>query len=196
MERLLLDYLVEKSHIVFWFFTFPLAGLILRRYVPVNMITRLLIIAAVMLIPLLFHYRYALSTFNEFLIYVMLALASARFINPDRWKYAVAYAVLLLLPLVVITAFASFTGSVKIERRWYVDGYKIECLNVQGFAGKPAMKYRLYKYAMVPVFVRNLGMGYGGEDATCLVPFSESNLVFNTCTSQVTPSVAAPSATE
>jgi hypothetical protein len=75
-----------------------------------------------------------------------------------------------------------FYGTISVQDEWKVKGYKIEYLKEQGFSGGPLMKYRLYKYADIPIFIRHVCTKVDtGKAKSCVVKFKYKNFSFDSC---------------
>lgn len=88
--------------------------------------------------------------------------------------------------LLAILGYAYFIdtmgGSQTTERKWKLDGYQIEYIKDQGFAGGPLMKYELSKFTAIPIFIKKMETVV--EDDTtknCDIRFDKSKMVFNKC---------------
>jgi len=75
-------------------------------------------------------------------------------------------------------------GSISVEREWEIKEYKVRYLRDQGFSGRPLMKYELYKYGSIPIFIKHVDTKVDDDTTSnCVVKFEYKNLTFNKCDS-------------
>ena len=82
-----------------------------------------------------------------------------------------------------ICAFISgFTGTTTVENVWELKGYKVEHVRDQGWAGGPLMKYELYKYGYLPLFIKHVDTKVDNDTTNnCIVKFEYKNFSFDKC---------------
>jgi hypothetical protein len=86
-----------------------------------------------------------------------------------------------------ISAFISgFTGTATVEKIWETNDYKILYLKDQGWAGGSLMKYELYKYGYIPLFIKHVDTKVDNDTTNnCIVKFEYKNFSFDKCNSKL-----------
>lgn len=178
-------YLIEKSHLIFWFFLFPVFGIILQRHFAKGTLKNILGVLALLFLPKLFGYRYIIPGFYELLFFTVLACISAVTTSLNVKKAVLTLGVLLVI-FSVVFGFLSFLGYVKIEREWQFGNYKIQKVMDQGFSGRALISYRLSKTAALPIFVEELEVIVDRDGLIdCEIYFSESRITFDICHNRI-----------
>ena len=73
-------------------------------------------------------------------------------------------------------------GTITIEQEWQVKGYRIQYVHDQGFSGGPLMTYQLDKYALLPIFIKNVDSKWDNDTThSCWVKFPDEHFNFNKC---------------
>ena len=93
----------------------------------------------------------------------------------------------MFVGLGAVLGFLSMVGFIRVEREWHINNYKVEYIMDQGFAGGPLMKYKLSKYSLIPIFIKELEISVDNDTLnSCNVIFHESNVTFNRCEEKIT----------
>ena len=89
----------------------------------------------------------------------------------------------LLLAILGYAFFIDTMGGSQVTlKKWKLDGYQIEYIKDQGFAGRPLMKYELSKLTTIPIFIKKIET-IAEDDSTkiCDIIFDRNKIVFNKC---------------
>jgi hypothetical protein len=152
----------------------------------------LLIIAFVLITPVFATYRYSIPYFLRLLVLTLFSAAFAIYIHAEEErKYQVRAAWIMSTVLFFLFGFFALLDTVagyqEVQKKWYVDDYKIEYIKDQGFAGGPLMKYQLNRYGIIPLFIKKVDVVIDRDSMNgCLVTFVESRVVFKKCNSTLT----------
>ena len=168
-------------------FLFPLIGLGLDFWLSKKTTLYILISFIVLLSPLLIGYNYVIE--NLWQLFALLALASAySFYSRKIEKRAtkVITPIVISTLLFVILGYTSFMGSLagtqRIEKEWFVDGYKVVYIRDQGFVGGALLKYELNKYGLGHILIKKLETTREGNSfQDCNIIFERSHIHFNKC---------------
>jgi hypothetical protein len=175
-------YLIEKGYIIFWFFSFPIFGLLVQRRFSKTTIKSVLIIVGLLFIPKLVGYQYVMPFLYELLFFIALVFFYALYSELASWMKALSISAVLFLGLGFVIGFLSMMGVIKVEREWEIENYKVEYIRDQGFSGGPLMSYKLSKIASIPIFIKELEVVIDRDTLnSCDIDFYESNLTFNKC---------------
>lgn len=186
-------WLLRHGNELFILFLAPVIGLILDIGLSRKNIRYVLCVSLFLLLPLLFGYQYTILFISQ-----LLALASAGCLfsfllarvakQSHKYVVAILLSVLLFAALGFIAFMDSLSGTVKVEKSWWVKGYRIDYIADQGFAGGPLMKHEISKYAFIPVLIKKVDVSIG-EDAKdrCVIRFEEVKIDFNKCSVTLSP---------
>jgi hypothetical protein len=177
------EYLVKHSFFVFIFFSIPLSGWYIHSRLSKKSIKYILYFTIVLLLPALAGYDYIIDTAYSILTYILLTcLYALLMINSD---YKRSGTILISSLLFCICGFVSFfsqiIGFIKVENRWNVNGYRIEYVADQGFAGGARMTYELSRYAWIPLFIKHVDTQLQDTANSCWVKFTNEGFNFNRC---------------
>ncbi|WP_212006475.1 hypothetical protein [Chitinophaga sp. HK235] len=179
-----MHYLVRHQGFIFLFFTFPLLGWLIHQCFSKKTISYILCISLVLLLPALTGYSYVVDNAYGYLFYILLTFAYALIHKVTEYKFLPTG--IISLSLFLLCVFISFmgvvAGTITVERKWKLKGYKIEYIRDQGFAGRPLMTYQLSKYAMIPIFLKHVDTKVDDDTThTCWIKFADAGFNFNKC---------------
>ncbi|SEW52279.1 hypothetical protein [Chitinophaga arvensicola] len=178
-------FIATHTTFIFFLFLIPLLGWVIHKQSSRKTIVIVLLTALVLLLPALTGYSYVVSSGYDWLLYIFFTYGYALVLQSDDHSFlatGVISAGLLLFGL--WGAFiGSFAGTTTVEKEWRVKGYKIAHLRDQGFAGGARVTYELSKYAMIPVFIKQVDLEVDKDTTnSCWVTFREEGFNFNWCT--------------
>ena len=140
----------------------PVLGLIFDILLPKKVVTVLLIISALLLAPIFFGYISGINYFFE--TAAVIFSASIYFFITRRIKQksskvalSISTVVILFIGVFGYAYMHLFSGQEYVRKVWD-DGerYRIEYIEEAGFSGKHLMSYRLEKYSIIPVYVKQM----------------------------------------
>lgn len=177
-------YVVEHPELILFFSTFPILGLLIKDNFSDKVILYILIAAAVLLLPALTGYSYIVSNGYAILIYISLACGYSFYLKNIIRKIINALTTTFFLFLICgfISFFGAMGGSITVIQKWKLNGYNIEYKQDQGFAGGALMTYRLSKYAIIPIFLKEVDSKVDNDTINrCQIKFDEEKLIFDKC---------------
>lgn len=173
---------------------FPLLGFQMEKHLTNRQAGYTAAIAAVLLIPVFTPYQYTIPYVFRILILVLAAAIFSFMLrdaetNRSKKRMTILNSVLLLIPLGFFYMLSSFAGYTEVDKTWKSNGYRVEYIIDQGFAGGPGIYYKLSKYTTIPLFVRKLEVNVIESDSTfadCKMDFLESRVQFDKCAGTIT----------
>ena len=134
-----------------------------------------------MTIPVLLGHSNVLPFINELLFFLTFSLSYALIIKSSNWKSTLIFSGGLFIVLIIVSFFAGMFGMIKTKGQWKFGTYKIELLEERGFSGGPLMRYRLSRYELENIFIKQLDI-YSERDSIpkCEIKFV-NNLLFDKC---------------
>ena len=180
-------YIVAHPWMFFMFFSVPVCGLMLSRFFSTKVLYYICCISTVLLFPILTDYSYVFDNAYAYLIYIILSCLYAFMVKGSTKVVPVTIVISSVLIIIIgcITTFYTALGSITIEREWNSKGYKIRYIKDQGFAGGASMKYELYKYTTVPIFIEQVDAKFDTDTTgSCTVKFELAKFDFNRCSGE------------
>jgi len=177
---------IQYSQFILLFSTVPLLAWIIRHSLSNKFVIHLLSIDIVFLFPILTGYTYVIDYMYILLFYIALSCSYSFVVRRSARVFSsvVLPSIVLFGILGFITFVLTMAGSISVEREWEIKEYKVRYLRDQGFSGRPLMKYELYKYGSIPIFIKHVDTKVDDDTTSnCVVKFEYKNLTFNKCDS-------------
>jgi hypothetical protein len=177
-------YIIQHPILILIFFTVPFFGWILYKSFDDKIIRIVLIISGIVLLPCIAGYSYVLYAVGPLSFYII--LSSAYYFLIKKFKNIrntiIKPTIILFVILGLVSFEGGFLGTITVQHTWKVKGYKIEYLKDQGFSGGPLMKYELYEYAAIPIFIKHVDTKADLDTTnSCIVKFEYKNFKFDPC---------------
>jgi hypothetical protein len=177
-------YIVENPTSILLFSTMPICGWLLYKTVNRQLIMCACLFSFIFFLPAFTDYTYIVDIINPLMLYICSAcLYSFIFYKFRKTIFTLIIpALLLLVMLSTAYFFAALPGSITVQQRWELKGYRVDYIQNQGLAGGPLMTFDLYEYAVIPVFIKRVDSKVD-EDTTnnCTVTFEYKHFHFNKC---------------
>ena len=190
------DLMVHHGNDLFILFLFPLIGLGFDVWLSKKIVIYVLILSGIFLCPILTEYKYVIPFAYQF--FALLFLGSLYSFGSRKTTEkiflkaigAIIFSGVLFVVFAIGSSFGSFAGSQTVEKQWIVDGYKVEYIRDQGFAGGPLLKYELSKYAWIPLFIKKIETSIDKDTSqSCTIHFVRSQVDFDKCNGTIIPIV-------
>jgi len=175
---------IKHTTFIFLFFTVPLSGWLMNKYLPKNITLYLRVICIVLLLPILTGYNYIIEIAYGCFLYLILACTYSLKIEARQLdlKAVFKFSLKLLAILGLITFMGKMAGIVVVENEWEFKNYKVEYIRDQGFSGGPLMQYQLSQYGKIPGFIKPLDVVIDNDTARpCQINFTDAQIVFDRC---------------
>jgi len=182
-----MQFISEHSDLIFLFFTIPFVGWVLYKVFNVKAIRVVLAITLILLLPIFTGYSYVIDSTYLILIYIALSCGQYFLISyhPNLFRTVIMPSISLFLILGCISFVGAFYGSVSINNEWDVKNYKIKYVRDQGFSGGPLMRYELYQYAIIPIFIKHVETRIDSDTTnSCIIKFKYQDFSFNKCSNR------------
>jgi predicted PurR-regulated permease PerM len=168
-------------------FTFPLAGLVFDRWVPIRYTFYTALASVILLLPIFTGYFYVITWLYQLFALVLLgclySFLSRRIENrTTKTVISGCLSAVLFLVLAFFSFMDSFSGFQQVENLYKNNDYKVDYVTYQGFAGRPSLKYQLSKYTAIPVLIKKIETVRDIDTTqSCEINFVRSKVVFNKC---------------
>ncbi|NVM62925.1 hypothetical protein FHW88_001201 [Mucilaginibacter sp. SG538B] len=180
-----MDWLIEHAGTFIFCCSFPLLGWIQKRIVSKKEIIFILFTSLIFLLPALTGYRYLNEFIYPILIWTLLSSIYAIIIKEKNKSGALTIklsALTLVLAILLTVPFILGAGQITVDQEWEIKGYKVKHVIDQGFAGRAAIRYELYQYGTIPMFIKMVDSKMDNDTTgNCTVKFGYKNISFNKC---------------
>ena len=164
--------------------SFPLLGWIQKRILSKKAIIFILFTSLIFLLPALTGYSYLNEFIYPILIWTLLSSIYAIIIKEKNKSGALTIKLSALMLVVAILAvpFILGAGRINVDQEWEIKEYKVKHVIDQGFAGRAAIRYELYQYGTIPIFIKMVDSKMDNDTTgNCTVKFGYKNVSFNKC---------------
>ena len=179
-------FVIRYPELILLFCTVPLLAWIIRHSLDSKFVIYLLSIDIIFLLPILTGYTYVIDYAYLLLFYIALSCGYSFVVRRSGkiFSSVVLPCIVLFGILGFVTFIAAMGGSINVEREWEIKGYKVRYQRDQGFSGRPLMTYELYKYGVIPIFIKHVDTKVDDDTTNnCVVKFEYKNLNFDKCQS-------------
>lgn len=184
-------WLIYNGKVIFWFFLFPILGLLFNLKLNKKTISRLLYLSILLFLPILTGYDYIIPHFYTFILFILLSCIWRFILNDfEKKRTKIILSSVITLILFVALGFILFisvmSGYKEVVNSWKIRNFKIEYTKDQGFAGGALMTYEISKYSVIPFFIKKVDQTVDDDTTNkCIIHFNEIKLDFNTCNNQL-----------
>lgn len=182
--------LIKYSKEAIILFIFPLVGLAFERILSKKQTLWVMGIAAVLLLPIITPYHYAIPYAFLTLLLIVLAAAFACYLKTVKkngtkvWFAFIASVILFFLPEFFLYRDGP-AGYRKVEKSWHVDNYsidRIEHIWEHSFGSRPMKTYELSRYCVIPFVLKKLETVIDNDTTrSCDLVFTKAGVVFDKC---------------
>lgn len=166
---------------------FPLIGLAFDVYdVKKNIIKYLKWSFLILLIPLIFSYKFRVNHLDIILILLLLSLFysdySGKQLEEKKGKKAFLWTLLLFILFGIWWSFSNLLATTKKEKIYSSDSYRVYDYSDRGFSGETAHNYELCKNTLIPLYEKSIQITKKVD--SCFVHF-KNDISFNKCDNQL-----------
>jgi len=179
-------YLFTHPFTIMFFCTIPILSWGFYKLFNEKIIVYLLGISLILLLPVFSGYDYIINNAYAALLYI--SLSCTYFFRIKKKPKALSTVVKPVLILFLPVAFISFCcgiagGTVSVQKKWDLKDYKVQYVREQGFSGGPEMRYELYKYGIICIFIKDVDSKVDTTNGdNCIIKFSHEKFNFDKCT--------------
>ena len=171
---------------------FPILGLIFQYIFSRKQITKIIIVSAVILLPIVTGYDFVISWLYELCITTIIGGFFSYFLkgmnkNVHKTVTSLIVSILLFIILGFIAFLDAFAGYQEIEEKWTDNSYTVEYIRDQGFAGGPLMKYEVYHTPLFGLYNKKIQTitHHSEKYKDCILIFEKAKVEFDKCNERI-----------
>ncbi len=156
-----------ETEYLMWFVLSPLWGVFVNKVFSKQTVKKILIVSSSFFLIALCGYNFMFDSFHIFNLSFFIGVFLYMFRDiGEKFGQNLALSIVLTIGLTIWIGFYSFlsifAGSTYVDAKYKVESYEVQYMRSQGFAGKPALYFRLVH---TPFF----GVIYKGLNTKCII---------------------------
>ena len=179
-------YLITHPFTIIFFCTIPILSWGFYKFFNDKIVLYLLAISLILLLPIFSGYHYIIDNAYAALLYITISCAYYFRVKktPKVSSTVIKPALILFLTLGFIGfCFGIAGGTVSVKKEWDLKDYKVLYVREQGFSGGPSMRYKLYKYGDMSIFIKCVDSEVDTTNGdSCIIKFKIEKFNFDKCT--------------